>query len=141
MGRRDCGRVVVRRRGRRGRGRSRDSGAAWDGGAAAELTTTCATQGATIHFTTDTRDPTTESPIFASPNTLLATTTVKVRATKAGLAASAAAAETFGPLGATQTPYRGLPAPFPGRVEAEDYDHGGEGVAYHDTDPTNAGGA
>jgi hypothetical protein len=37
------------------------------------------------------------------------------------------------------TPYR--PHPVPGRVEAEDYDLGGEGVAYHDTTPGNAGGA
>ena len=29
----------------------------------------------------------------------------------------------------------------PGRIEAEDYDNGGEGVAYHDTTPGNTGGA
>ena len=29
-------------------------------------------------------------------------------------------------------PYRGAPTPVPGLVEAEDYDTGGEGVAYHD---------
>ena len=38
------------------------------------------------------------------------------------------------------------PAPFtslsvPGRIQAEDYDLGGEGVAYHDTTPGNLGGA
>jgi hypothetical protein len=33
------------------------------------------------------------------------------------------------------------PVPVPGRIEAEDYDTGGEGVAYHDTDATNEGGA
>ncbi|HIH03488.1 MAG TPA: carbohydrate-binding protein, partial [Methanoregulaceae archaeon] len=38
------------------------------------------------------------------------------------------------------------PAPFtsltvPGRVQAEDYNLGGEGVAYHDTTPGNTGGA
>ena len=31
--------------------------------------------------------------------------------------------------------------PVPGRIEAEDYDLGGEGVAYHDTTPGNTGGA
>lgn len=31
--------------------------------------------------------------------------------------------------------------PVPGRVEAEDYKIGGEGAAYHDTTPGNAGGA
>ena len=38
------------------------------------------------------------------------------------------------------------PAPFkplsvPGRIQAEDYNLGGEGVAYHDTTPGNSGGA
>ncbi|HOV67665.1 MAG TPA: carbohydrate-binding protein, partial [Methanoregulaceae archaeon] len=37
------------------------------------------------------------------------------------------------------TPYR--PHALPGRIEAEDYDVGGEGAAYHDTTPGNAGGA
>jgi hypothetical protein len=40
-----------------------------------------------------------------------------------------------------QTPYRGAPAPLPGTVQAEDYDLGGEGMAYHDTTAGNAGGA
>jgi len=31
------------------------------------------------------------------------------------------------------------PQPIPGRVECAYYDLGGEGVAYHDTDPTNHG--
>ena len=38
-----------------------------------------------------------------------------------------------------QTPYGGVPHPVPGRVEAEDFDLGGEGVAYHDTGNGNAG--
>ncbi len=37
-------------------------------------------------------------------------------------------------------PYPG-PHAVPGTVEAEDYDTGGEGVAYHDTTPGNQGGA
>ncbi len=32
-------------------------------------------------------------------------------------------------------------APVPGRIEAEDYDIGGETIAYHDTTPGNTGGA
>jgi hypothetical protein len=31
--------------------------------------------------------------------------------------------------------------PIPGTIQAEDYDRGGQGVAYHDTDPGNSGGA
>jgi hypothetical protein len=37
------------------------------------------------------------------------------------------------------TPYR--QHPVPGRIEAEDYDVGGETIAYHDTTPGNTGGA
>lgn len=38
------------------------------------------------------------------------------------------------------TPYGGTPAPIPGRIEAENYDLGGEGVGYHDLSDGNAGG-
>jgi hypothetical protein len=34
-------------------------------------------------------------------------------------------------------PFYGTPMAIPGVVEAEDFDYGGEGVAYHDTDPEN----
>jgi hypothetical protein len=40
-----------------------------------------------------------------------------------------------------QEPYSGTPTAIPGTVEAEDYDNGGEGKAYHDTDAGNSGGA
>jgi hypothetical protein len=45
------------------------------------------------------------------------------------------------PQGPTQDPYGGTPRPIPGVVQAEDYDEGGEGVAYHDADAGNNGGA
>lgn len=38
-------------------------------------------------------------------------------------------------------PYFGVPQPIPGRIDAETYDTGGEGVAYHDCDAANHGGA
>ncbi len=38
-------------------------------------------------------------------------------------------------------PYYGEPQVIPGRIEAETYDRGGEGIAYHDCDATNNGGA
>ena len=44
-----------------------------------------------------------------------------------------------GTPGVVPAPYR--PHPVPGRIEAEDYDVGGEGIAYHDTAPGNSGGA
>ncbi len=39
-----------------------------------------------------------------------------------------------------QGPYNGTPIDIPGIVEAEDFDEGGEGLAYHDSDPGNQGG-
>jgi len=43
--------------------------------------------------------------------------------------------------GCQQSPYRMAPALVPGTIEAEDYDLGGQGVAYNDTDASNNGGA
>jgi hypothetical protein len=39
------------------------------------------------------------------------------------------------------TAYNGTPAAIPGKVEAENFDNGGEGSAYHDTTPGNTGGS
>src|SRR5262249_6816430 len=36
--------------------------------------------------------------------------------------------------------FTGVPQPVPGIIQAEDFDGGGEGVAYHDTDAVNNGG-
>ena len=38
------------------------------------------------------------------------------------------------------TPYTGTPIPLPGIFEAENFDFGGEGIAYHDNVAGNAGG-
>ena len=38
-------------------------------------------------------------------------------------------------------PFLGAPANIPGTIEAENFDYGGEGLAYHDSDPANLGGA
>jgi hypothetical protein len=42
--------------------------------------------------------------------------------------------------GGGPTPFTGTPAALPGTVEAENFDHGGEGVAYHDISSVNRGG-
>ena len=42
---------------------------------------------------------------------------------------------------ATQTPFSGQPIALPATIQAENYDKGGEGVAYHDTTAANQGGA
>ncbi|HKO56389.1 MAG TPA: carbohydrate-binding protein [Thermoanaerobaculia bacterium] len=44
------------------------------------------------------------------------------------------------PLFAARSPFLGAPVNLPGTVQAENYDNGGEGVAYHDTSPGNAFG-
>ncbi|MBD0403752.1 carbohydrate-binding protein [Flammeovirga sp. EKP202] len=41
---------------------------------------------------------------------------------------------------AVQNPYGGTPSYLPGKVESENYDTGGEGVAYHDSNTSNQGG-
>jgi hypothetical protein len=38
------------------------------------------------------------------------------------------------------TPFLGTPFAVPGRIQAENFDNGGEGVAYHDLTPANQGG-
>ncbi len=37
----------------------------------------------------------------------------------------------------TQTPYGGTPWPIQGKIEAENFDNGGEGVSYHDAEAAN----
>src|SRR6266853_1791269 len=44
------------------------------------------------------------------------------------------------PASTPSTPYSGTPIAVPGTFEAENFDLGGEGVAYHDNVPGNAGG-
>src|SRR5438067_10706410 len=45
------------------------------------------------------------------------------------------------PALAQSTPFYGTPATVPGTIEAEDFDNGGEAVAYHDTTSGNQLGA
>ena len=49
-----------------------------------EVTITCATEGATIYYTTNGDDPTTSSTLYSAPLTINATTTVKAIAVKNG---------------------------------------------------------
>jgi endonuclease/exonuclease/phosphatase family metal-dependent hydrolase len=39
------------------------------------------------------------------------------------------------------SPFHGSPVTLPAKIEAEDFDNGGEGVAYYDSTPGNSGGA
>jgi len=51
------------------------------------------------------------------------------------------AALAMNPGSYAQSPYGGTPHHVPGVIQAEDFDNGGEGVAYHATSVGNAGGA
>ncbi|HXH05031.1 MAG TPA: carbohydrate-binding protein, partial [Vicinamibacterales bacterium] len=42
--------------------------------------------------------------------------------------------------GGGPTPFTGTPVALPGTIEAENFDEGGEGVAYHDVSSANRGG-
>lgn len=56
-----------------------------------EVTITCATEGATIHYTIDGSTPTAESPVYSSAITINSTTTVKAMATKTDMKNSSVA--------------------------------------------------
>lgn len=55
-------------------------------------------------------------------------------------AALSSAASPPPPPPSASVPFSGTPIALPGRIEAENYDKGGEGVAYHDTTSGNSGG-
>lgn len=48
---------------------------------------------------------------------------------------------TAAPPAGTQLSYGANPAVLPDKLEAENFDRGGEGIAYHDTESANLGGA
>ncbi len=56
---------------------------------------TCATEGATIHYTTDGSEPDSFSPIYSSPIYIDETTTLKARGFKPGLTSSAIASANY----------------------------------------------
>ena len=72
--------------------------------------------------------------------TASSSSSVTLGATNAGGTGHATLALTINPAAPTESPYGGTPWPIPGKIEAENYDLGGEGVAYHDSDAGNTGG-
>ncbi len=82
-----------------------------------------------------------------SPSGVVPTNTPVVpsaTATNTPVAPTATRTPTQVPATATpntnQTPYGGTVRTIPGTIQAEDFDNGGEAVAYHDLDAGNAGG-
>ena len=66
---------------------------------------------------------------------------LRLTASDGALSASDDVTITLNPAGPTQSPFGVIPISVPGRVEAESYDDGGEGLAYHDTTAANVTGA
>ena len=62
---------------------------------AQNVTIACATDGATIYYTTDGNDPTTSSAVYSAPIAISQTTTVKAMAVKAGMNNSSIASATY----------------------------------------------
>jgi hypothetical protein len=98
------------------------------------------TPGADIYYTLNGDDPTSASTQYTGPFTLYDNATVKALAVAAGYNDSAVASADFAVTVSGLKPFGGLPWTIPGTIEAEDYDAGGEGVAYHDTTADNSGG-
>ncbi|MBK9132737.1 MAG: carbohydrate-binding protein [Gammaproteobacteria bacterium] len=105
---------------------------------------TSSTPGATIYYTTNGSTPTGSSTPYGGPFTLTSTTTVRAIAKLDGYNDSSVVSRTFtidtGGGGAQQSPYGGSVWQIPGKIEAENYDLGGSGVAFNDTTNGNAGG-
>ena len=76
------------------------------------------------------------SHAFAAAGTYTVTVTATDEYGKSGSANGKVVISSSG-----STPYGGTPWPVPGIIQAENFDNGGEGVAYKDTTPGNAGGA
>src|SRR5206468_1638017 len=67
------------------------------------------------------------------------TLTARARDAAGNQATSAAVTVTVSNA-SPQKPYKGLPLVIPGSIQAEDFDLGGEGIAYHDNSAGNSGG-
>src|SRR5258708_1004867 len=57
-----------------------------------------------------------------------------------GTSTSTPVSVTVSPPSVGSTPFSGTPVAVPGTIEAEQFDNGGEGVAYHDLMAGNSGG-
>ena len=102
-----------------------------------EVTLTCDTPGALIRFTSDNATPGTTSGSYVTYTGpfRMSGGTLKAYGYRSGDANSAMASATF--VNATNEPWALIPVP--GRVEAENYRVGGEGVGYSDTTSGNSG--
>jgi hypothetical protein len=77
----------------------------------------------------------------ASKNGATDGTDIGVNFTTLNAALAGSGGSTPPPPPPTSTPFSGTPVSLPGTVEAENYDRGGQGIAYSDTTAGNSGGA
>ncbi|HXC03078.1 MAG TPA: chitobiase/beta-hexosaminidase C-terminal domain-containing protein, partial [Opitutaceae bacterium] len=90
------------------------------------------TSGATIYYTTNGNTPTTSSTVYSGAISVSSTTTIKAIGAKSGDTTSSVASTTY-TISVSEGPFGGTPAAIPGTVQAENYDTGGQGVAYNVT--------
>jgi chitinase len=101
---------------------------------AQNVTISDSTSGASIRYTTDGSTPTsTTGTIYSGPVNISSTATLKAIGYKSGDTNSSVASATYtiGGGSSSEGPYGGSPAAIPGTVQAENYDTGGQGVAYN----------
>jgi hypothetical protein len=99
---------------------------------AQNVTITSATGGASIRYTLDGSTPTsTTGTIYSGPVNISSTATLKAIAYESGFNNSTVASATYTISINNEGPFGGTPAAVPGTVQAENYDTGGQGVAYN----------
>jgi parallel beta-helix repeat protein len=100
---------------------------------AQSVTISASTSGATIYFTTNGTAPTTSSALYSAPITVSATETLEAITVASGYNNSAVAIAVYTITAPAEGPYGGTAAAIPGTVKAENYDTGGQGIAYNVT--------
>jgi beta-glucanase (GH16 family) len=107
---------------------------------AQSVTITSATSGASIRFTTDGSTPAeTAGTLYSGPVNIGSTATLKAIAYESGFTDSNVAVGTYTITTSSEGPFGGSPATIPGTVQAENYDTGGQGLAYNVTSINGTG--
>jgi glucan endo-1,3-alpha-glucosidase len=109
------------------------SPAAGNYSSAQTVTINDATSGAKIYYTTNGSTPTTSSTLYSGAITVSASEAIEAIAAASGDLNSAVATATYTITASGEGPYGGTPVSIPGTVMAENYDTGGQGVAYNVT--------
>jgi chitinase len=90
------------------------------------------TGGASIRYTLDGSTPTsTAGTLYSGAVNISSTTTLKAVGYESGDTTSAVASATYTITAPAEGPFGGTAAAIPGTVQAENYDTGGQGVAYN----------